>query len=131
MPKYFKFSPYYFILMLLLFCIEVWIGIYVHDRIIRPYIGDLLVVILIYCFVKSFLNTSIMPTAIGVLIFSFCIEILQYFHIVRLLGLDDSSIARIIIGTSFAWMDIWAYSLGIILVLIIEKILARKPSSSE
>jgi hypothetical protein len=110
---------------------EVCIGIYAHDRIIRPYIGDLLVVILIYCFVKSFLNISTISVAIGVLLFSYCIEILQYFHIVRLLGLENSNLARIVIGTSFAWMDIWAYTLGISLVLIIEKLLARKHNSPD
>ncbi|MFT5385169.1 MAG: hypothetical protein ACI81W_002574, partial [Saprospiraceae bacterium] len=36
-----------------LFLIEVGIAVFIQDRIIRPYIGDLLVVILIYCFIRS------------------------------------------------------------------------------
>jgi hypothetical protein len=64
-------------------------------------------------------------TALFVLLFSYVIEILQYFHLVSLLGLQNNKIARIIIGTSFAWMDLVAYSVGIGLVLIFEKANAR------
>ena len=77
--------------------------------------------ILIYCFVKSFLNTPVWPTAIGVLIFSFTIEVLQYFDLVALLGLQDSKIARIVIGTSFAWADLLAYTVGIVVLLFFER----------
>jgi hypothetical protein len=38
----FTFNLSYFLLALLLFVAEVLIDIYVHDRIIRPYIGDTL-----------------------------------------------------------------------------------------
>ena len=78
-----KFNPWYFLVACLLFIIEVFIAIYIHDEIIRPFIGDLLVVILIYCAIKAFLNTKLYPTAIFVLLFSFGIETLQYFNIVK------------------------------------------------
>ncbi|MEO8769631.1 MAG: DUF2809 domain-containing protein [Ferruginibacter sp.] len=117
----FTFNKKYFILTLVLFVTEVLIALYAHDKIIRPYIGDVLVVILIYCFFKSFLNVSVLPLAIAVLIFSFCIEFLQYLHIVDLLGLSQYKIARIVIGTSFAWTDILAYCVGIGIVLLVER----------
>ncbi|MEI6412027.1 MAG: DUF2809 domain-containing protein [Bacteroidota bacterium] len=115
------FSPRYLLPTLLLFATEALIALYVRDQIIRPYIGDLLVVILIYCFVKSFLNTPVWPTAIAVLLFSYTIEVLQYFNLVHLLGLQDSKLARIVIGTSFAWTDLAAYTAGIAIVLFVEK----------
>jgi hypothetical protein len=121
MPNILTLSPRYLRATLFLFLIEVLIALYAHDRIIRPYIGDLLVVILIYCFVKSFLNTPVLPTAICVLIFSYAIEVLQYFDLVSLLGLQDSNIARIVIGTSFAWVDLLAYTAGIIILLFFER----------
>ena len=117
----FKFDKTYFALTVLIFIIEVLIALYVHDSIIRPYIGDLLVVILIYCFVKAFLDVKVLPTAIFVLLFSFFIETIQYLNIVEKLGLKDSKIARTVIGTSFEWIDIMAYTTGIILVLLTEK----------
>ena len=116
-----KFNRNYFALALLLLGVEILIAKFVHDTIIRPYIGDLLVVVLIYCLVKAFVEASVYRVALGVLIFSFFVEMLQYFKIVNLLGLQDNRLAKIIIGTSFSWMDMLAYSLGIALVLLAEK----------
>ncbi|HXH99737.1 MAG TPA: DUF2809 domain-containing protein [Sphingobacteriaceae bacterium] len=112
----------YFVLTLVLFITEVIIALLAHDDIIRPYIGDLLVVILLYCFVKSFLNLPVKTTAISVLFFSYLIEILQYFTIVKHLGLGSSNIANLIIGNYFTWVDILAYTLGILMVFGIEKL---------
>lgn len=121
MRPLFKLNKKYFALAILIFLVEVLIAKYVHDKIIRPYVGDVLVVILIYCLAKSFLNTRVLPTAIGVLLFSFLIEVLQFFNIVKILGLQDSKIAAIVIGNTFAWMDIVCYIVGIALVLFFER----------
>jgi glycopeptide antibiotics resistance protein len=86
----------------------------------------MLVVILIYCFVKSFLNTPVAETAVAVLIFSYAIEVLQYFNIVTILGLQNSAIARVVIGTSFEWIDLIAYTLGIVVALFAEKFFRPK-----
>ncbi len=116
-----QFNKKYFALAVLLFAIEVIIAVFVHDQIIRPYIGDLLVVILLYCMVKSVFNVSVGKTAVFVLAFSFLIETLQYFHVVRLLGLQHSKLANIIIGNSFQWIDLAMYIMGIGVVLLVEK----------
>ena len=120
------FNKNYFLLTILLFLIEVCIALFVHDNFIRPYFGDVLVVILIYCFVKSFLNVSVIKAAIAVLLFAFLVETLQYFAIIEILGLQDNKLARTVIGTSFAWEDILAYIVGIVIVIVGEKWL-RKP----
>lgn len=116
----FQFNKRYFLLTLLLFIVEVLIAMYVHDPIVRPYIGDVLVVILLYCFVRSFLRTPVVPTAIAVLLFSFLIETLQYFQIGHRLGLEHSQVAMTIIGSSFEWIDLIAYTAGFAIVLFIE-----------
>lgn len=115
------FNKYYFGLAILLLIVEILIALYVHDTIIRPYIGDVLVVILIYCVIKSFLKLPVFPVAVFVLLFSFSIEFLQYLQIVEKLGLQNSTIAKTVIGTSFAWIDILCYIVGICIVLISEK----------
>lgn len=117
----FRFNLKYFLLAILIFLIEVFIALYIHDAIIRPYIGDVLVVILLYYAVKSFLHVPVLPTAIAVLIFAYLIEILQYFQYVKWLGLQNSHLANVVMGNSFAWTDLMAYTIGIVLVLLFEK----------
>ena len=121
MKNLFKFNQRYFLLTVLLFIIEVLIALFVDDRFIRPYFGDFLVTILMYCFVRSFLNTPVLPTAIAVLVFSYFIETLQYFQLVSRLGLQHSRFARTVLGSSFEWMDLVAYTLGIVLVIYLER----------
>lgn len=121
-----RFNKTYFGITILLFTIEVLIALYVHDQIVRPYIGDVLVVILIYCFIISFLNTKVLPTAIFVLFFAFGLETLQYINIVEKLKLQNSTVARTAIGTSFEWLDILCYVMGVFIVLIIEKMRRTK-----
>ncbi len=116
-----SFNKHYFLLTIIFLAIEIGIALYLHDAIIRPYVGDVLVVILIYCFVKSFLNVSVSKAAIGVLLFAFLIETLQYVAIVEKLRLQDNRLARTVIGTSFSWEDILAYIFGIASVVGVEK----------
>ncbi|TDD75284.1 ribosomal maturation YjgA family protein [Flavobacterium caseinilyticum] len=119
----FHFNRRYFTLTVLLFLIEITIALYVHDNFIRPYFGDFLVVILLYCFLKSFLKISVWVAAALVLVFSFAIETAQYLNIVEKLGLQSNKIVKVVLGNSFAWMDLLAYTLGILAVIIMEKIL--------
>lgn len=130
MSKLFRFNKIYFGLTVLLFAIEVLIALYVHDAIIRPYIGDLLVVILIYTFIRSILNTPVLPTVIGVLLFAYLVEFLQYCQLINILGLQDSKIASIIIGVSFEWIDMLAYTAGAALILVGESLIARKKNAT-
>lgn len=122
------FNKNYFLLFLLLLIIEILIALFVHDSFVRPYVGDLLVVILIYCFIKSFFPTQVMKTAIAVLLFACTIETLQYFNLVQKLGLQHSKLARIIIGSAFEWKDMLAYVAGIGLVLLIERMKKENPA---
>lgn len=118
--KYIRFSPFYFALFFMFFVFEVLIALYVRDNFVRPYLGDTLVVILIYSLVRSFVNSDISPTIIAVLLFSYCVEVMQYFNVVDLLGLGGSEFARIIFGTSFAWADMVAYTVGAAIIAIAE-----------
>ena len=122
----FKFNSRYFALALLILVVEILIAIYVHDSFIRPYIGDLLVVIFIYCFLKSFVSLSTSKAALYVLLFSYFVEALQYFRIVQILGFQRNNLARIIIGTSFDWKDILMYTIGIVTVVIIESVFSSE-----
>ena len=117
----FRFDKTYFLFALVLFIIEICIAVFVRDSFVRPYVGDYLVVILIYCAVRTVLNAPVINVAVGVLLFSFAIETLQYFHLVDRLGLQNNIVARTVIGYGFEWLDLVAYSLGIITVLVWER----------
>lgn len=115
------FDKKYFLLAVALFIIELLIALFVRDAFVRPYVGDYLVVILIYCAVRAIWKAPVVKVAIGVLLFSYLIEILQYFQLVNLLGLENSVVAKTIIGYGFDWQDLVAYTLGILTVLALER----------
>ena len=117
-----QFNKQYFLFTCLLFFIELGIALFVKDAFIRPYGGDFLVVILLYYLVRTFYNASAAQVAVGILLFSYVVEVLQYFQIVNLLGLKGNRPAEIIIGTGFSWGDILAYTLGIMLVYWVDRV---------
>lgn len=117
----YRFHKGYFGLTAGLFLIEVLIAMYVQDDFIRPYFGDFLVVILMYCFIRTFANLDVKLTVVAVLLLSYLIEVLQYLNFVEWIGLGNSELARTLIGTSFEWIDIVAYSAGSMAILWFER----------
>lgn len=122
------FNKKYFLAAVLLFIIEVLIALFVNDRFIRPYVGDYLVVMLLYCAVKAIFRVPVVATAIAVLLFSYAIETAQYFNLVARLHLQNNKWANVIIGNSFAVEDLVAYTLGIITIIGVEKIKQKRPN---
>jgi hypothetical protein len=121
-----RFDKNYFGLAIQIFIIEVLIALFVKDNFIRPYIGDVLVVILIYCFIRAFLRLPVLPLVMGVLVFSFTMEFLQYLNIVETLGLEKSNIASTVIGTLFEWLDLVAYVTGAIITIVGERYTSKR-----
>ena len=118
--KHFTFKPVYFILFLALLIIEILIALFVRDAFVRPYVGDFLVVIMIYCFLRAFVRIRVIKAAIAVFVFAFAVETIQYLRILEKTVFINSAAARVIAGTNFEWLDILAYTAGIVLVLILE-----------
>ena len=124
----FQFNKNYFAFTILLFVVEVLIALYVHESFFRPYFGDFLVVIFLYCLLKSFIKISVWRAAIIVVLFSFFVEFTQYLNLISLLGLQKSGLAKAVLGTSFSWEDLVCYTAGILFVIIIEKSILKNPS---
>jgi len=122
----FRFSLSYFLIMLVLFAVEVFIGARMHDAIIRPYGGDFLVVIWLYCLVRSFADWPVLTVAAGVLVFACGIETLQYFGMADRLGFTGPSLMRTLLGSYFTWTDIFCYVLGILTVITWEGFVCQR-----
>ncbi len=120
------FRPIYFYWTIGLFLVEVLIALFLHDGIIRPFVGDVLVVILIYCFVRTFWRIKVKVTIASVFLFACVVEGLQFIHIVDRLGLSQNKIASIIIGTAFDWKDIIAYGMGCAIVYYVEHQVSKR-----
>ena len=114
------FNRKYFYLTILLFLIEVCIAVFIDDQFIRPFMGDVLVVILLYCFVKSFWKIRSNIAALSIFVFACAIEGFQYLSLIDKLGLRQYKLLAIILGTTFDWKDIFAYALGTAIVLAWE-----------
>jgi hypothetical protein len=114
-------KKYLFFSLLLIF-VEILIARYARDQIIRPYGGDFLVVILLYCIVRCFTRLSVNSSCTAVLLFSYLIELLQYFSLANKLGFQRGSMAYILLGNYFSWLDILSYTLGIGTVVILERL---------
>lgn len=117
----FAFNKKYFLIAVFLFSIEVLIALYVKDAIIRPYVGDFLVVILLYCMIRAVVDAPVMKIAMAVLLFAYLIEWLQYMNVIHWLGLQHNKTANIIIGNRFEWIDMLVYTLGILGVVLVER----------
>lgn len=117
------------ILSLLLLGIEVLIGFFAHGW-VRSYLGDVLVVILLYTIVRTIIPHKIkkwfvLPTII--LVFSFIVEFLQLWGFCDRFGITNAFL-RIIIGTGFSWIDIACYCIGIIPCYLSEYLMRKGPS---
>ena len=119
----------YGIIALVIFLAEVYIALFVSDDFIRPYFGDVLVTALICCFIRVFFpldekysikRKAVWGLPVAVFIFSICVEIGQYFNYVDLLGLGHIQFFRVVMGTGFAFEDIWCYAAGCISFFLIE-----------
>lgn len=114
----------YIISFIVIFCIEVLIALYIRDSFVRPYLGDVLVVVLVYSFVRIFLPTGIPKMPFYVFLFACFVEVMQYFHLADTLGITNRA-ARIILGSTFDWKDIASYAVGCVLIVLVERLFRR------
>jgi Protein of unknown function (DUF2809) len=121
-----KINRYYLTIGVLLFCIEVFIALFVRDAFIRPIFGDFLAVIFLYSLLKSVFNQSVFALAFASLLVAYFLEILQFFQFLKITNLEQYHLLKILIGSSFSWGDLLAYTLGFIFILVIEKMFNPK-----
>lgn len=113
-------------LFLALLLTEILIALFVRDRFVRPYLGDVLVTVLLCCLVRIFLPRRLPALPLYVFAFAAAVEVAQYFDVVALLGLQDSVFFSTLMGRSFSWWDIVCYAVGCAAVFLAERLLGRR-----
>ena len=104
---------------------EVLIALFVHDGFVRPYAGDILVVAVVYFFVRIFIPEKYPWLPAAVFAFALLVELSQGFHLVERLGITNP-VLRIVLGSVYDVRDIMCYGVGCILLAAYERAYRRK-----
>ena len=119
----FKFDYKSLLIAIFIFIVEVLIATKLKDVFfVRAYLGDVLVVMLMYYFIKAFFDFNPTKLIVWIFIFSCLIEFAQYFHFGELMGFKDNRIVMIMLGNSFSWLDILCYFAGCVILFLITNI---------
>lgn len=120
----------YIIIFVLLFAIEVAIAIFIHDDFVRPFVGDVLVVMLICAFLRTLVPEKIKLIPVFATAFAVMIEVLQYFDFVKHLGLENNIILSTALGRTFDIKDVICYIIGGLIFFIAETFSRRHKHES-
>lgn len=95
---------------------EILIALFVHDRFVRPYFGDVLAVVCVYFFMRIFLPEKpkfLSPFVTG---FAFLVELIQ------LTDLSEKvpPVIAVIVGGTFDFGDLLCYTAGGVICFIID-----------
>ncbi|MEI8611863.1 DUF2809 domain-containing protein [Enterovibrio norvegicus] len=115
------FNGKYFLASMVLLAVLIGIALFVKDSFVRPFLGDVLVVVWMYAFLAAFLLVRPLMLSLFVLVFAYCVEIGQYFRLVEVVGLQNNKLASIVIGSTFDWLDLLAYTLGWGVIWVFQK----------
>lgn len=122
----------YLLITIGILIVEILIATVFSDvGVIRSYLGDYLVVILLFCLVKSFFDVSPFALSISVFLFACSVEIAQYFHLADALGLHRGSLPGILVGNSFSGLDILMYLLGCLTAYLFNVRYFPQPATRE
>ncbi len=108
----------YATLAILLIVVECLIARYVQDSFVRPYVGDILVVMVLYCLVRCILPTGLPWLPLGIFMFGAMVEWVQYQNILENLGLDRYRVLRIALGTVGDPKDVLCYGIGCLCIFV-------------
>lgn len=108
-----------------LLAVEVCIALFVNDSFIRPYVGDMLVTLLLCCVCRVIIPSKIRLLPLYVFAFSACVEIGQYFDLVALLGLADNRFLSVLMGRTFSWLDLLCYAVGCVAAFLLDQFVWR------
>lgn len=109
---------------LVILAVEVLIALFVRDKIIRPYFGDVLAVVFVYAAARVVFPKK--PQFLSGLVFLFAavVELVQLTNLSELFG--KGSVISIIIGGTFDFVDILCYLMGGVICLAVDFVLKKR-----
>ena len=112
---------WYFILFLAMFAAEAAIlKFFEKNLFIRGFIGDVLAVIFLYALIMSVVKIKKNYVIVFSYLTGIILEIGQYYNFAKIIGMGNNKVFKVLFGAHFDWKDISAYSIGAIIVLIME-----------
>lgn len=109
---YLRFSARYAGVSLCWLIVLVNIALFVDDQFIRPTLGDVLVVVWLYYTIRSVVDLPARLLVLMTVMIAYLVELAQFLKVPALLGLEPGSPLSIILGATFDWWDLAAYSVG-------------------
>ena len=120
----------YLLVALAIFLIEVAIAKgFIRGPYVRGSIGDILVIMLIYAFIRGTVGLKPLVAASVAFGLGVCAELLQYFHLAERLGLEPGGVAHTVIGNTATLADLVMYAIGSLLALALDGYLLRGKSA--
>jgi len=116
--KFTSINNHSFKVFIFFFLIETAIALFFKDGFIRHTFGDYLVVLLLYFFLKSFVSISNNTLAGISLLIAFTVEFIQLTPLLKTMGLENHSLANLVLGNTFSVTDLLAYTFGYITIII-------------
>ncbi|WOI54512.1 DUF2809 domain-containing protein [Parvularcula sp. LCG005] len=104
-----------------LFVVLVVIALFVRDPIVRPYLGDVLVVIFLHFLLRGLFRVGRLVSVLGVFALAVIIEGAQALRVIEWLHLADVPVARVVFGTTAEWRDVAMYGAGAILAYVLDQ----------
>lgn len=94
---------------------------------IPTYFGDMLYAIMVYFGMRLlFIKKKLKKALALALIFCFCIEFLQLYDAQWMLTIRRTTLGHYVLGQGFLWSDLFFYTLGITIALLIDFNFAKK-----
>jgi uncharacterized protein DUF2809 len=115
------FRPNYLVVATALFVVEVAIARgYIPGAFVRNSVGDVLVIALLYFFVRGVTRSTCSVALVAVLAVGLTAEVLQYLHLADLLGLKQGSLPYVVLGNTFSYSDLLMYGIGGVLAVWLD-----------
>ncbi len=113
------------------FLIEAMIALWWRDRFVRPYLGDVLAVVLVHLFLRATTRLTALQAAGAALAVAVMIELGQLLHVLDALGLRHNALARVVLGGTYDPQDLACYLVGALAAFALDRLWLTQSSAAD